>query len=333
MKYGSVHEIVIDVLEKQIEADMKKGSSKQEIFEKIEKIDSTMYSELFDKATIDLLDYFKSSMYEFIHEKQSLTDEFLAKQRQKWGKGFIAYESMYWLSVEAAEAYDQYLGELSKEEDLTNSQFQYLALRELHGRACQIFLEIFCLMQNGFADGAFARWRSMYELSVMSCFIGESGESVAKAFYEAAQTEDRYDWAKTAKCFYSSKYQDSNYHITFSDIAKQTHFIKNRVWKRQYDMGNKLVHASPQGTFKRLGIKGDTHAVIVGRTDYGISSPAEHAAISLAMITADFLGLHFYEDGIIAIKYITEWIDVIRDHFEQAEKDCFSDDNFMPIMY
>jgi len=320
--------MINDVIKKQIEEDTKKGASEQEIIEKIEKIDFTViYSELFEKVTIDMLDYFKSSMYEFIVEQQSLTDEFLARQRQKWGKSFIAYEFMYWLSVEAAERYGQYLGELSKKEDLTQSQFQYLALRELHSRACQIFLEILCLMQNGFADGAFARWRSMYELSIISCFIHESGELVAKAFYDAAQTEDRYDWAKTAECFCSSRYQDSKYHITFSDIAKQTHFTKNRVWKRQYDMGNKLVHASPQGTFKRLGKKEDIHAVIVGRTDYGISTPAEHAAISLAMITSDFLGLHFYEDGIIAIKYISEWIDVIRNHFEQTEKDCFNDDH------
>lgn len=79
----------------------------------------------------------------------------------------------------------------------------------------QEFLEIITLMKNGFADGAYARWRSMYELSIISSFIIQYGENVAKKFYEASETDDRYEWARESKIFSTKKK-----HITFNDIQK-----------------------------------------------------------------------------------------------------------------
>ena len=103
----------------------------------------------------------------------------------------------------------------------------------------QIYLEVVCLNKNGFADGAYAKWRSLYELSIIATFI------------KAANTEDRYEWAREADCFkdYNKKY------ITFSAIQDNCE-IATKEWKKEYNFVNQLVHASPQGTMYRLG--GDT---------------------------------------------------------------------------
>ena len=50
-------------------------------------------------------------------------------------------------------------------------KFMFLALQHLHGRACQMFLEILTLLRNGFGDCAYARWRSLYELNCTAYFI------------------------------------------------------------------------------------------------------------------------------------------------------------------
>lgn len=59
---------------------------------------------------------------------------------------------------------------------------KYTALKYIHGRGLQQFLEIITLMKNGFADGAYSRWRSLYELNIIASFISEYGEEIAEAY-------------------------------------------------------------------------------------------------------------------------------------------------------
>ena len=51
-------------------------------------------------------------------------------------------------------------------------------------------------MKNGFADGAYSRWRSLYELNIIASFISKYGEEVAEAYISSHNTEDRYEWAR-----------------------------------------------------------------------------------------------------------------------------------------
>ncbi|HEO3505334.1 TPA: hypothetical protein VAU52_002138, partial [Streptococcus agalactiae] len=108
----------------------------------------------------------------------------------------------------------------------------------------------------------------------------------------------------------------------FNDI--QTHCDMNtKVWRKQYDLANKTVHASPQGTFARLGNMKTENIIPVGRSDYGITTPAEHSAISLAQITSMFLNIFPYGDGIVAIKNINNWIDVVREIYFKTHDEVF----------
>ena len=72
-------------------------------------------------------------------------------------------EMMYIIVTEAIEDYRKIFDEMP-DESKRELQYRYLAISQLHGRACQQYLEVLCLLKSGFADGAFARWRSMYEL-------------------------------------------------------------------------------------------------------------------------------------------------------------------------
>ena len=78
-------------------------------------------------------------------------------------------------------------------------------MQHIHGRAFAGILEIITLMKNGFADGAYARWRSMYELSIISSIYHAIWRKCCKKFYEASETDDRYEWARESKIFSTKK--------------------------------------------------------------------------------------------------------------------------------
>lgn len=141
------------------------------------------------------------------------------------------------MTLEAAESYSEYVESLPKDE-FKSKYWTYIVMRYIHGRALQEFLEIITLMKNGFADGTYARWRSMYELSIISSFIIKYGEKVAKKFYEASETDDRYEWARESNAFSIKKKR-----ITFNDIQKACD-MDSDVWQKQYNLANKAVHAS-----------------------------------------------------------------------------------------
>ncbi|EKZ4847850.1 hypothetical protein QO278_002553 [Listeria monocytogenes] len=314
-----LQDIFINLLEDQLE----KAESQEEadeIVKHFEKIDlETIFGEMFDTMASDTTRHMRDTMYEQVMISRADEQEFLARQEQKWGRAFVASESMYIMTLEATQAYVEAINQLPQEE-LKKHYCTFTALQHIHGRALQQFLEIITLMKNGFADGAYARWRSMYELTIISSFITKHGENVAEAFIESSETDDRYEWARASTIFPITKK-----YISFNDIQKNCG-IDSAIWYQQYDLANKTVHASPQGTFKRLSNTGGINIIPVGRSDYGITTPAEHSAISLAQITTMFFTIYSTGDSIIAIKYIHNWIDVIREEYFKTHDFVFPDE-------
>jgi len=318
------HEAMSSVLENTYKEKIEAGIPEEEIIKNLRAIDMTeMYTQLLDSMADSAFDSLRQSMFEEALYWRGDASEFVVRQEQKWGKCFVASEAMYVIAIEASQSYGQYLSE-NDVEGKDKKQFSFLALREINARNCQIFLEILYLMKLGFADGAYARWRSMYELSIIAQFIYNNGDTVAEAFFNAVDTEDRYDWAKTASCFMNSKKK----HLSFSDIQSQCDFASPE-WKSQYDLANKVVHASPQGTFKRLSIKESIGILPVGHSDYGITTPAEHSAITLARVFALFINIFPYGDGLMAAYVLNKWVDLIREHYFAAHKELFGGEDFV----
>lgn len=275
---------------------------------------SKKYVEIVNMIAAESVKTIENIMYEKILAERAYSDEFSARQEQKWGKAFVASEAMYICILESAEAYNDYVREVYKEEE----SWLYMALRNIHGRALQIYLEILCLNRNGFADGAYARWRSLYELSVISAFIKKYGEEVAKGFVQSADTDDRYEWARVAMCFKDNRKK----YLTFSDIQNNCELVSDE-WKKEYNFVNQLVHASAQGTMYRLGNREGTAVISVGRSDWGMSISAMHSAISLSQITSDYFTVFHHGDSLAAILTFHEWVDKIATFYKEVETTCF----------
>lgn len=309
-----LHEYILKRYNEIIDSGKDDEIIKREIEKLNEKISEdnfiSVYKEMLDKISDDTFEFFKTTMFQKIYETQAEVNEFLARMQQLWGKALVSFKSLYIICLEAAERYGEYLEKTNREDKETN-KFLYYVLRALHGRACQQFLEIYCLISNGFADGAYARWRSLYELVVIATFISENGEDVAIAYMNSYGKDDRKNsWAKSAQCFSNLPKKAA---VTF-EMIKNNISMKNELWRKHYSLSNKIVHSSADGTFGRLSSL-DMNVIPAGRSNYGIEVPAEHAAIMLAIITTEFLNIIPNDDSIIQTKIINKWLDVIREEF------------------
>ncbi len=107
----------------------------------------------------------KSVMYENTLLFRCEEAEIVARINQEWFKAFAAKETMYMMVFEAIKDYSDYLNKIDNKER-EKSIHKYTALKYIHERGLQQFLEIITLMKNGFTDGAYSRWRSLYELNI-----------------------------------------------------------------------------------------------------------------------------------------------------------------------
>lgn len=322
MAHDKIVEFINNKLMETIKDELKNAKSEEEADEIIKKADEidieNLYLETISITSENMINHMKDTMYEEVMLFRANEQEFLARQEQKWYKAFVASEAMYMMILESAESYTKYVSSL--DDDIKNQKcYTYTAMVHIHGRALQQYLEIITLMKNGFADGAYSRWRSMYELAVIASFITEQGENVAEAFINSYDTEDSYNWAKSSGIFP----KDMKY-ITFNAIQRSCN-LNTESWKDQYKLANKTIHASSQGTFARLCNMKDTDIVPTGRSDYGLTTPGEHSAIALAQITTMFFTLFPNSDSLISIKCIDKWVDIIREIYFKTHDDVFPD--------
>ena len=60
----------------------------------------------------------------------------------------------------------------------------------LHGKGCATAAGILVLLRAGFADGALARWRSLYEVELIAHFIADHGLSTAERYAETCRYQE-----------------------------------------------------------------------------------------------------------------------------------------------
>lgn len=306
--------ILMETLSNRADELQKEGKSISDISKILndDKI-SSIVEKLLERASSDNVSFYKSHLHEIIEDADIEKNRFLQHHHSIWGECFEASRVMYIIAVEGAEAFCHYVTDNIPIDTRESKQFTFLALQHIHGRVCQQFAEVLCLMENGFADGAYARWRSMFELCCTATFISEQGEQIAKQYIEASKSDkQKYEWTKGAK-------DPSGKEITiktFAALQSQCHV--NEKWKPQYKLACSIIHPTPQGTMGRLSNADNSNCVPVGQSNFGISIPAEHSAISLARATNIFLTVFTYMDGLSTCETLNKWIDVIRESYFSA---------------
>jgi hypothetical protein len=176
---------------------------------------------------------------------------------------------------------------------------------------------IICLLENGFADGAMARWRTLHEIGVVAAVISQHGKGIVERYVAHEAVESKRAMDTYMKCYRQLGYKPiperrrkkiiaaydaviaqygptfgGNYgwaaaHLkkkrpTLADLEVQAGRAEMRA---HYQMGNDNVHAGIKSMYIRLGLLGDYNAhLLAGRSNAGLMEPGQNAANTLTQI-------------------------------------------------
>ena len=134
-------------------------------------------------------------------EEQRLQQEdlsgFRARMEETWGKPIGQLRMLLTVAREwCGEAH----GKSDDAETKGKSGLRKLMVRFLV-RSCQVTDEIICLLENGFADGAMARWRTLHEIGVVAAVIGKHGEEIAERYHAHQAVESKRAMNKYLACY------------------------------------------------------------------------------------------------------------------------------------
>lgn len=241
------------------------------------------------------------------------TGNFCAGVEERWGKG-LRYLRMLLTSARELGA------ETSKRHSKSKSmrrRYRRWVMQQLHIRSCQVMDEIICLLENGFADGAMARWRTLFEITVVAVLISDGDEDLAERYIahdavEAKREMDNYEANLVPLGFepqsrarkravdgdhqgalnqfgpaFAHPYGWAAKHLntrkpTFKDLQVAAGHV---ISSCDYKTASFNVHAGARSLFFTLGTVGDASHLVAGRSNAGLGYPGSLAAQSLFHIT------------------------------------------------
>lgn len=302
-------------------------------------------SEAVDKMVEIATEIFKGK--EFSDDLVALREErelFEKKLGDYWRKPIDLLESFIWVAFNAGKEFnDKNRAEASRRDDHV-----FEALSRLHAKACQTSFAVLTLLRSGFADDAYARWRSLHEIAVIGSFISENGQKLAEKYLQhqviqqckiiRAQIEaqgpnsveevfqdELDDWESRQKellGLYGKRYK-SDYgwaeealkgnSLTFRAIEEQVQLNELRP---NYRMASDNVHANSRGLYFRLGLdQNGGNVILAGASNVGLAEPGPSTAISLKQITVTLLDTKPNPDTPIATKILASLVDEIGQAF------------------
>lgn len=284
-------------------------------------------------------------------EEQRLQEVDLAGFRERmeetWGKPLGQLRMLLTIAREwCGEAH----GEADDSEENGKSRLKKLMVRFLV-RSCQVTDEMICLLENGFADGAMARWRTLHEIGVVAAVISKFGDDIAERYMAHQAVESRRAMKKYMDCCVDLGYRpvgareirkiEKRYHAaigrygeTFrSDYGWAAHHLKKRrpnfadleaaaghgMMRAHYQMGSDNVHAGIKSMYARLGLLTDYDGLLAGRSNAGLTDPGQNAAHTLTQIAVLVCSSPKLDD-LVAGKIMQMLREEIPDSFWQADR-------------
>ncbi|MBD2841472.1 DUF5677 domain-containing protein [Erythrobacter rubeus] len=192
------------------------------------------------------------------------------------------------------------------------------ALVQLHVRACQVAREILTLIENGFPDGAMARWRTLHEIEIIALLLHDGGNELARRYFdhqvverkkaadlhqrtcrvsgstplsqkEMAEIEEDFDSVVKlhGKEFagdygWASRYLN-NPNPRFANLAERA---GAEASKPEYKYASYNVHASSTALRVRVGSLNGQGNLSAGSTNAGLQEPAQKTAQSILLISS-----------------------------------------------
>lgn len=236
---------------------------------------------------------------------------FRSRLELRWGKAFALLHILLTASRELGDELH------TKRRRAKRNMHRTEVLIRLHARACQVMAEMLTLLEAGFADGAMARWRTMYEIGVIATIIADNGDELAERYLlhdvaEAKRGMDMYVRSYEALGYEAPSPEEiaeidvaaaslearfgagfgsgygwaakllNNKNPQFSHLEEASGKAKMRS---HYKLASHNVHAGVKGITHRLGAMGTETVILAGPSNGGLAEPGQNAAITLTQIT------------------------------------------------
>ncbi len=288
------------------------GMSEDEIIEHLTEKQKAIIKKL---GTRFLKELKKNAVFS-IREHEVNNKEFLSRLEFRWYKGFDLLDILINCCLELVE--EVYI-EMNSPGN--NCSIKDDLLFRLHARAVRVAKEITVLIKNGFADGAMARWRSLFEICAVALFIDEHDDALAEKYLDYLDIEnykELIEYQKRCIDLGFKKIDDQEveritkrkeelikkygkefieyYGWTFDVLPRGsrsiTGIIENvhfELWKPYYKMACNSVHSGAKSLFFNLSISDGKDLLLVGPSNVGFTDPAQNTSISIFQITTMIL--------------------------------------------
>jgi hypothetical protein len=281
---------------------------------------------------------------------------FQKRLHQRWGMGLEALKMLVTIARELGDDINRELRQSGK----SGEPHRVDVLTRMHARACQIAEEIICLLSNGFADGAMARWRTLYEIVGVCMLINQHGEALAERYVahgivESRKAADQYqkfrrrlkqkpfsrDTVQKIKARYDAalaKYgRDfrhpqgwAAHHLnkanpSIADVQEGSgieHLLP------YYRLASHNVHANPKGVFYKLGLLGESDILLAGPSNAGLADPGHNTALSILQVSMALAQLHPTFDHNVAMLIMSTLVDEIGESLLESHQQLARDEEF-----
>lgn len=279
-----------------------------------------------------------------VNEIHLISAEFNKSNYLRWKNGFQKLEMLRQISIEAGMNFQK---QFLNYPDYVSDPLLGVLMRQ-HAHACRITGEILLLLKGGYADGALARWRTLFEILVNCSVINKYGSDAAKDYIRHGKimsVDGMQEYQKTANDMNLEPYSDEsmmraielkerlsngeqNYHwarkyAKVAKIEKLREHVGLGKWSHNYKLASKHVHADYSEMLSLFAMsESKQDMLLVGQSTSGMVEPAHMTAITLGQITSCFLTAYInedtkldYTDSVLFIMLLDKYIDSVAEEF------------------
>jgi len=325
-----------------------------ETWEKLETVKDNCWPEIISR-TEDIINKKAKQVLKNQRKDIALFKKSLVK---RWGVAFDLLEHFIAFNLE----YGMIVSESYRK---NNKDVKFETLIRLHARSCQMSFEILELLKGGYADGALARWRSLYEITVISKFLRDKPEELCQKYLDYSKVEG-YQEAIEFQKNYVELEEEPLSDIELKELEDEIQYLKTKYgeefvkpygWtapyldkskrnfagiestlnikylRSYYKMANNYVHGGAKACLNVMGVYKQDKVMLAGPSNYGLADPAQLTALALFYTTFTLSGFEYYlEDDVYEeiaenmVSDIAKCFMGVQKQIEQEEDDNLEND-------
>lgn len=291
--------------------------------------------------------YFNNNIDELIKDSKKDTDMFNDGLYKVWGKPLGVLEIIIEIITEATKLYSEAFHSQAEKEN----NYLFRTLRTIHSRVLLISKECQTLLLNGYSNGAFSLWRSMYELSVIAKLLNDNGDDYlchkysdyyyVQLYNEEKQNRDNDYPSYTDEAFediiqnynlvkekYGNDYANGSYgwandlfengNASFKKIEEKANMDYLRGY---YISSSNFIHGNQKANYDSMGTKPNSEVTLtITASQYGLSIPMQNTALSLVLISKIFFNIYPNAFSSAICLLLNNYLNILMEYADKTQR-------------